>query len=311
MSFADLSSAATVSRVLWVNASCCRTAFTNIVADAYGEPGVTPCWFGNGTTGPNLAINFQGSCVHPGNSANAVVDQEWNQYGNNVFNLYMEMGGRGTHSDTTTPWVSVQAFGTPTAADIFSGVIAGGDIASSTRYTFDLASGTHAIITGGQQGGISINAVNDHNANGGTKVFPINSSWSYSTEANLSAAQCEISQKSETAADSNVLTCARISQSGSYRIRFVMSVSAASSATLGWSATWTDSNGNAQAPRNLALVQSGRAAPGLTFTTSAAGNYYGYADVDVNSAGTDIVVKLTFSGTSFTAKVSASVEKLI
>lgn len=49
----------------------------------------------------------------------------------------------------------------------------------------------------------------------------------------------------------------------------------------------------------------------LTFTTSAAGNYYGYADVDVNGAGADIVVKLTFSGTSFAAKISASVEKLI
>jgi len=119
------------------------------------------------------------------------------------------------------------------------------------------------------------------------------------------------SQKSGTGADTNVLTVTPPANAGSYRIRFVMSVSAASAATLGWTATWTDSNGNAQTPTNLALTQSGTAAPALTFTTSAAGNYYGYADIDVNNAGTNIVVKLTFSGTSFTAKVSATVERVI
>ena len=82
-----------------------------------------------------------------------------------------------------------------------------------------------------------------------------------------------------------------------------------SAATLGWTATWTDSNGNAQTPTNLSLVQSGTAAPALTFTTSA-GNYYGDAIIDVNNAGANIVMKLTFSGTSFTAKVSATVERL-
>jgi hypothetical protein len=61
----------------------------------------------------------------------------------------------------------------------------------------------------------------------------------------------------------------------------------------------------------LRLLKSGTAAPALTFTSSAAGNYYGYADIDVNSAGTNIVVKLTFGGTSFTAKVSATVERII
>jgi len=90
----------------------------------------------------------------------------------------------------------------------------------------------------------------------------------------------------------------------------VISVSAASAATLGWTATWTDSNGNAQTPTNLSLVQSGTAAPALTFTTSAAGNYYGDATIDVNNARENIVMKLTFSGTSFTAKVSATVGRL-
>jgi hypothetical protein len=122
---------------------------------------------------------------------------------------------------------------------------------------------------------------------------------------------CSTSQKTETAADASLLTCPILAQAGSYRIRFVMSVSAANAATLGWTATWIDSNGNAQIPTNLALTQSGVAAPALTFTTSVAGDYYGYADIDVNNAGTSPVVKLTFTGTSFTAKVSATVERII
>jgi len=122
---------------------------------------------------------------------------------------------------------------------------------------------------------------------------------------------CVTSEKSENAADTNVLTCRPAAAAGSYRIRFVMSVSSANAAMLGWTATWTDSNGNTQTPTNLALFQSGTAAPALTFTTSAAGNYYGYTDIDVSDAGTAIVIKLTFSGTSFTAMVSATVERII
>jgi hypothetical protein len=91
-----------------------------------------------------------------------------------------------------------------------------------------------------------------------------------------------------------------------------MTTSAANAATVGWTATYTDSNGNAATPTNLALFQVGVAAPALTFTTSSpGGSYYGYADIDVNNAGTSIVVKLTFSGTSFTAKVSATVERIV
>lgn len=122
---------------------------------------------------------------------------------------------------------------------------------------------------------------------------------------------CNTSQKTETAADANLLTCAIPAQAGSYRVRFVLSLSAANAATLGWTATWTDSNGNAQTPTNLSLFQEGTGTPATTFVTSAAGNYYGYADVDVNNAGTSVVVKLTFSGTSFTGKASATVERII
>ncbi len=117
-------------------------------------------------------------------------------------------------------------------------------------------------------------------------------------------------QRSESGVDTNVLTVTPAAVAGSYRIRFVLSLSAANAATLGWTATWTDSNGNAQTPTNLALYQTGVAAPALTFTTSAAGDYYGQADIDVNNAATAIIVKLTFTGTSFTGKVSANIERL-
>jgi hypothetical protein len=118
------------------------------------------------------------------------------------------------------------------------------------------------------------------------------------------------SQKAETGADANVLTVTPAAAVGTYRITIVISVSAATAATLGWTATWTDSNGNAQTPTNLSLLQNGVAAPALTFTTSAAGNYCGVVVIDVNNAGTNIVVKTTFSGTSVAYKVTATIERI-
>lgn len=119
------------------------------------------------------------------------------------------------------------------------------------------------------------------------------------------------SQKSETAtADANVLTVTPASAAGTYRISVVISVSAATSGVIGWTATYTDSNGNAQTPTELELFQNGTAAPALTFTTSAAGNYHGSADIDVNNAGTNIVIKWIGGGTT-TAKMSATVERII
>jgi hypothetical protein len=117
------------------------------------------------------------------------------------------------------------------------------------------------------------------------------------------------SQKAESAADTNVLTLTPAAIAGTYRVRFTLSLSAANAATLGWTATWKDSNGNAQSPTNLALSQTGVAAPALTFTTSSAGNYYGDLTIDVDNSATNIVIKLTFSGTSFAGKASATIEE--
>jgi hypothetical protein len=186
MSFEDLSST-NVTKVFWANNDCCSMVFHNIVADAYAVPAVTPCWFGDGTTGPNLAIEVDGiSCTHPGGGASVLVDQEDNQFSTNVFkNVYMEMCPTGcfaSFTDTTTAWISVQTFGTPLAADLFLGVKAGGDLTASTRYTLDIASGAHATIIGASQGNISMNAVNDHNSPVHTKTAPVNSTFSYSTE---------------------------------------------------------------------------------------------------------------------------------
>lgn len=117
-------------------------------------------------------------------------------------------------------------------------------------------------------------------------------------------------QRTETGADTNVLTFTPPAATGTYRLRFLLSVSAASAAVLGWTATWKDANGNSQAPTNLSLTQSGVAVPALTFTLAASGDLYGEADIDTDNSATAIVIKLTFTGTSFTGKASATVERL-
>jgi hypothetical protein len=119
------------------------------------------------------------------------------------------------------------------------------------------------------------------------------------------------SQKNESATDANVLTLTPNANAGSYRLRFVLSVSAANAAVFGWTATWTDSNGNAQTPTNLTLTQAGSALPALTFTASAAGNYYGQADIDINNAAANIVIKFTLTGGTITAKATATIERVI
>lgn len=118
------------------------------------------------------------------------------------------------------------------------------------------------------------------------------------------------SQKVESAADANVLTFTPPAVAGTYRLSFVLSVSAAASAVVGWTATWKDSNGAAQSPANLSFIQSGTAGPALTFTTSAASNYYGEAHVDTDASATAIVIKFTLASGTVTAKASATIERI-
>lgn len=125
------------------------------------------------------------------------------------------------------------------------------------------------------------------------------------------------SQKSETTtADANVLTVTPPAAVGSYELCTSISVSAATSGVIGWTATWKDSNANAQAPTELPLFQTstsgagGAAAPALTFTTSVPSNYQGCASIDIDSSATAIVIKWIGGGTT-TAKMSAWIKRII
>lgn len=119
------------------------------------------------------------------------------------------------------------------------------------------------------------------------------------------------SQKSESgSADGSVLAFTPAASAGMYRVCFDASVSAATSGVIAWTLSWTDSNGNAQSNVQMPLYQQGVAAPALSFTTSAAGNYNNCATIDVNNAAAAITVKWVGGGTT-TAKVSATAERLI
>jgi hypothetical protein len=184
---------------------------------------------------------------------------------------------------------------------------------ASGSYTALLVNVVETALLGSANKLLSLQA----GVSGGTTKFQINNSGVIDTANGETTAgvgspylRGVTSQKSETGTDASVLSVTPGAVAGSYRLRVVISVSAATAATLGWTATWTDSNGNAQTPTNLALTQSG-ALPALTFTTSAAGNYYGEADIDINNAGTPIVIKTTFAGTSVAYKVTATIERIV
>lgn len=116
-------------------------------------------------------------------------------------------------------------------------------------------------------------------------------------------------QRAETGADTNLLTFTPPAVQGDYWACVQMAVSAANTATLGWTITYKDSNGTAQAPTNLALSQIGVAAPALTFAAVAGanGNYSGCWNFSIDNSATAIVVKTTFSGTSIAYKATASI----
>jgi hypothetical protein len=120
-----------------------------------------------------------------------------------------------------------------------------------------------------------------------------------------------ISQKPETgAADAALLSYTPPAATvGTYDVCTVASVSSATSGVVGFTVSWTDSNGNAQSNIAMALTQLGTAAPALTFTTSAASNYSMCQEIDINNAAAAIVVKWVGGGTT-AAKVSATISRL-
>ena len=140
----------------------------------------------------------------------------------------------------------------------------------------------------------------------GTERIYNGTSW-----AEIGGAFAFTSQKAETGtADTNVLTFTPPSVAGTYRVCFVASVASATTGVISYTASYKDSNGNAQSNIAQFLVQAGTAAPNTTFTTSAAGNYHGCSSIDVDASGTAIVLKWVGGGTT-SAKVSALIEKQI
>jgi len=118
-------------------------------------------------------------------------------------------------------------------------------------------------------------------------------------------------QKNETTtADTNVLTVTPAATIGVYEVAVSISVSAATAGVIAWTLSWTDSNGNAQSNIQMPLFQFGTAAPALSFTAAAAGNYSGSVQIDVNNAGAAIVVKWVGGGTT-TAKMTAVIKRLL
>jgi hypothetical protein len=117
-------------------------------------------------------------------------------------------------------------------------------------------------------------------------------------------------QKAETgAADASLLTYTPVAAIGTYKVCTVASVSSATSGVVGFTLSWTDSNGNAQSNVAMSIFAMGTAAPALTFTTSTAANYGGCSEVDINNAGAVITVKWVGGGTT-AAKASATISRM-
>jgi hypothetical protein len=112
-------------------------------------------------------------------------------------------------------------------------------------------------------------------------------------------------QKAETGtADTNVLTYALPAAAGNFRLTVTASVTSATNGVIGFTGKF--GAGGAQA---LSIFQAGTAAPALTFTTSAAGRYYGFFEFDNSAGAQNFVVGWVGGGTSVDV-VSAMVEQL-
>lgn len=117
-------------------------------------------------------------------------------------------------------------------------------------------------------------------------------------------------QKTETgSADASVLSLTPVAAAGTYRACLNASVSSATSGIIAWTLSYKNSNSVAQTNDTMPLFQQGTAAPNTTFTTSAAGEYQGCWQFDIDNSATAIVVKWVGGGTT-AAKVSATIERL-
>jgi hypothetical protein len=152
------SATATVPKLVWVTGNCCGAKMEYIEADGGNEPGVVPCTFGDGVVGLGAAVMQNWSCTHPGTGKNAVVWQEFGDYGNHFKDIYVEITNG---SDLTTPAVSITGAMNGLPSNDITGLTIG-DEASSTRYMVQIASGAYVKLRNAIQS-VSTNAINDLN----------------------------------------------------------------------------------------------------------------------------------------------------
>jgi len=223
--------------------------------------------------------------------------------------------GTGNLVLATSPTITSPSLSSPTLSGTIT--VSGAETYTTANPTFFSSTGSGAVVLGtspslttpniGAASGTSLSTTSFVSV--GTTITSYNG---INTAGNgVVAIMAATSQKSESAADTNVLTFTPPAAAGTYRVRFILSVSAAAAAVLGWTITYKDSNGNSQTPTNLSLNQVGAAPGALTYTTSSAGNYHGAADIDIDNSATSIVVKFTLTGGTITAKASSTIERII
>jgi hypothetical protein len=134
---------------------------------------------------------------------------------------------------------------------------------------------------------------------------------SFTGTGNFFKATASTLQKSETgAADANVLTYTPPASAGCYLLSMSLDVSASTAGICGWTATWTDSNGHAQAPTNIIMFASGILAGGLTLTVAANGQYFGSCPISIDNSATNIVIKFTYTSGTLAALITATIQRL-
>jgi hypothetical protein len=187
---------------------------------------------------------------------------------------------------------------------------AGADINSGTVPAAQMPAHTGDCTSSAGSMAMTCAQLNGSNFAVNTSGVPTKAAGVVTAGLGVAVVQCLTTAKVETAADTNVLTCTPASAAGAYEVCVAIDVSAATAATLGWTMTWTNSKGNANAPTNMPLQQMGVAAPALTFTAAANNSYHACVPIAVNNAGTNIVVKTTFTGTSIAYNVTASIKRI-
>lgn len=223
--------------------------------------------------------------------------------------------------------INVSGLGAKSLQKMTTGALAAlgasGDLVTAGTYTavydgtvFVLQDTSSAVYTGGTLTAGSMLRGNSNNQLQGTAGIGASASvfTSMNTESlsgvGVPYTRGQTLNKAETgSADANVLTVTTPATAGVYRISVAISVTSATAGVIAWTASWTDSSGNAQANIAMPLTQLGTAAPNTTFTTSTAGDYFGVAIIQTTTSAASIVIKWVGGGTS-AAIMSAIVERI-